>query len=222
MFRFGPFELDTARRQLVRDGRATHLTPKAFDLLRLLISAAPRVVPKAEIHDALWPHTVVADATLVGLVKELRRALDDTAPEAPIIRTAHRIGYAFEAPLAPQQQGRGSQLWLIDGERRISLQNGENVVGRDPQVAVWLDYASVSRRHARIVVADGRAVLEDLGSKNGTTVGAERIASPRELRDGERLEFGRVTLVFRTQPTALATVTQAWPAALPESGGERV
>jgi DNA-binding winged helix-turn-helix (wHTH) protein len=221
MLRFGPFELDTPRRQLTRDGRAIHLTPKAFALLQLLVAAAPRVVPKAEIHDALWPRTVVADTTLVGLVKEVRRALDDTAADTPIIRTAHRVGYAFEAPLAPHAPSRGAQYWLVEGERRISLQNGENVVGRDPEATVWLDYASVSRRHARIVVTDGRAVLEDLGSKNGTTVGAERVAGARALRDGDCLEFGRVTLIFRTMPTALATVTQDWSTAKPEAGGTR-
>ena len=43
--RFGPFSLDRARRALSRDGATLHLTPKAFDLLSLLIVEAPRVVP---------------------------------------------------------------------------------------------------------------------------------------------------------------------------------
>ena len=50
MARFGPFEFDAARRQVTRDGCDVHLTPKAFDLLGVLIEAAPRVVPKAELH----------------------------------------------------------------------------------------------------------------------------------------------------------------------------
>ena len=54
-----------------------HLTPKGFDLLALLVSEAPRVVPKAELHQRMWPGTFVSDATLVGLVKEVRRALHD-------------------------------------------------------------------------------------------------------------------------------------------------
>src|SRR5262245_9249814 len=103
MARFGSFELDTAQRQLRRDGRDVHVTPKAFDLLTLLVDAAPRVVRKTEIHERLWPNTFVADATLTGLIKELRRALDDRDSEAPLIRTAHRVGYAFSAALEPAQ-----------------------------------------------------------------------------------------------------------------------
>ena len=49
------------------------MTPKAFDLLTLLINAAPHVVPKAELHGRLWPNGVVTDSTLVGLVQEIRR-----------------------------------------------------------------------------------------------------------------------------------------------------
>ena len=76
MARFGTFELDSQRRQLRRGEQDLHLTPKAFDLLSLLIDAAPRVVPKSELHQRLWPSGVVTDATLVGLVKEIRRVLE--------------------------------------------------------------------------------------------------------------------------------------------------
>src|SRR5687767_11287417 len=92
---FGPFTLDDARRHLIRQRLTVHLTPKAFDLLLLLVTEAPRVVSKRELHERLWPRTFVSDATLAGLIKELRRALDDHDPDAPVIRTAHRIGYAF-------------------------------------------------------------------------------------------------------------------------------
>jgi DNA-binding winged helix-turn-helix (wHTH) protein len=78
--RFGAFALDSDRRQLTRRGDDIHLTPKAFDLLVLLADQAPRVVRKSVLHERLWPGTFVSDATLVGLVKELRRALDDRDP----------------------------------------------------------------------------------------------------------------------------------------------
>src|SRR6516164_6861604 len=97
--KFGAFELDTGQRLLRRDGAEIHLTPKAFDLLVLLIEHAPLVVAKEALHRAMWPTTFVSDATLVGLIKELRRALDDHDREAPIIRTVQRVGYAFCQPL---------------------------------------------------------------------------------------------------------------------------
>jgi DNA-binding winged helix-turn-helix (wHTH) protein len=59
--RFGAFTLDDARRALLRGDTAIHLTPKAFDLLALLASEAPRVVNKTELHERLWPGTFVSD-----------------------------------------------------------------------------------------------------------------------------------------------------------------
>ena len=72
--RFAGFILDSDRRQLLRDSAEVHLTPKAFDLLTLLVTEAPRVVSKPELHRHLWPTTFVSDTTLVGLVKELSTA----------------------------------------------------------------------------------------------------------------------------------------------------
>ena len=57
------------------------------------------MVPKSELHERLWKETFVSDATLVGVVKELRRVLDDRSPDLPIIRIAHRVGYAFCRPV---------------------------------------------------------------------------------------------------------------------------
>jgi DNA-binding winged helix-turn-helix (wHTH) protein len=213
MARFGSFEFDAARRQLSRDGSEVHLTPKAFDLLNVLLEAAPRVVPKGELHRRLWPTTFVSDATLVGLIKELRRALADRDPSAPLIRTAPRVGYAFcgavtVSPTVPPVQTPLVWHWILVGERRIPLCEGENAIGRDPKAAVWLDFAYVSRRHARIVVSDARAVLEDVGSKNGTAVGSEPLTGARELRNGDRLRFGRIDAVFCSSASGLPTVTQ--------------
>lgn len=99
MRRFRSFVLDEARRQLRRDGYELHLTPKAFDMLVLLVDAAPRVVRKSELHDRLWPNGIVSDASLVGLVGEIRRALGDHDQGERIIRAVPRVGYAFDAPV---------------------------------------------------------------------------------------------------------------------------
>jgi DNA-binding winged helix-turn-helix (wHTH) protein len=209
MARFGSFEFDAARRQLSRDGRDVHLTPKAFDLLKALIDAAPSVVTKSDLHRRLWPTTFVSDATLVGLIKELRRALDDHDPSSPLIRTAPRIGYAFcrTVAVAPVETPLVWH-WILIDERRIALGEGENVIGRDPQCVVWLDFACVSRRHARLVVSDTQAVLEDIGSKNGTAVSSVPLTGARPLRDGDRLTFGKIEAVFRSSASGFPTVTQ--------------
>ena len=209
MARFGTFELDSQRRQLRRGDEDLHLTPKAFDLLSVLVDAAPRVVPKSELHQRLWPAGVVTDATLVGLVKEIRRVLEDTNPQAPLIRTAHRVGYAFDVPVtrAPPQAPRLSH-WLIVGERRIALMDGENIIGRDPDVNVWLDSATVSRRHARLVVTSTGTVLEDLASKNGTSIDGTPITASQPLRNGQRFACGHLDMTYRESGASAPTATQ--------------
>jgi DNA-binding winged helix-turn-helix (wHTH) protein len=208
--RFGRFELDSARRQLRRDGTSVHLGPKAFDLLSLLVEASPRVVPKADLHERLWPRGVVSDATLVALVKELRRALDDRDRLSRVIRTVHRVGYAFEQPIEHTESPPTSLTahWLTAGDRRLPLASGENIVGRAAQADVRIEHSTVSRRHARIVVAGGEARVEDLESKNGTRVAGSRLEEPLILRDGDRLAFGQVLIIYRRVDPGSSTVTQ--------------
>jgi DNA-binding winged helix-turn-helix (wHTH) protein len=208
--RFGSFALAADSRRLTRAGQNLHLTPKAFDLLVLLVAAAPRVVPKAELHARLWPDSFVADTTLVGLVKEVRRVLGDTDAVAPVIRTVARVGYAMAAPVhAAGPEAPETRHWLVADGRSFPLTAGTNIVGREPAVGVWLDSGSVSRRHASIEVAGDAARLEDLGSKNGTTVNGGAIRGPLALRDGDRLLIGTVPLTYRTSATSLSTETRA-------------
>ncbi len=209
--RFKHLAYDSARRQVLdADGLPLHLTPKAFELLSLLIERAPSVVTKAEIHGRLWPAVFVSDATLVGLVKELRRVLQDRDPSSPIIRTAHRIGYALcEVERASESRGAVAAHWIVDEHRRISLRQGDNILGRDPRSNVWVDLAGVSRRHARIVIQDARAEIEDLGSKNGTSVGNTPLTAVYVLRDGDAINVGPARLMYRFSESGASTETTA-------------
>jgi hypothetical protein len=206
--RFSGYQLDGDARRLTHDGADVHLTPKAFDLLCVLVDAVPRVVPKAELHGRLWPDSFVSEATLTGLVKELRRALDEPALPSHI-RTAHGVGYAF----APGADGReavtsGTRHWLMVSGRSIVLAAGENVIGRDPGAAVRLDYAGVSRRHARVTLDGYGATLEDLGSKNGTRIGDEAVTGAVRLENGDAIRVGPAMLVYRMSTEAATTETQ--------------
>jgi DNA-binding winged helix-turn-helix (wHTH) protein len=209
--RFKQLTYDSARRQLLdADCQPLHLTPKAFELLSLLIERAPAVVTKAEIHGRLWPGVFVSDATLVGLIKELRRVLEDREPSAPIIRTAHRIGYALcDVERAAETRVTLAAHWIVDEHRRISLHQGENIVGRDPRSDVWVDLAGVSRRHARILIQDARAEIEDLGSKNGTSVGNTHVTAVYVLRDGDAIKVGPARLMYRFSESGASTETTA-------------
>ena len=52
--RFGPFNLDLDTRQLSRESREVHLSPKAFELLVTLVSDRPKVLPKAGVDRQLF------------------------------------------------------------------------------------------------------------------------------------------------------------------------
>ena len=206
--RFGSFELDAGRRQLFRDGCLIHLQPKAFDLLKLLVDAAPHVVAKSELHQRLWPNGIVSDSALVYLVKEVRRALGDHGRSVPMIRTAHRVGYAFDAPVMRPPRASLSR-WLVAGERYIPLADGEHLIGRDPEADVILDYSTVSRRHARLVVSEAAVVLEDFDSKNGTTMGGALLTGAVTLCNGDRFACGGIPLTYRESNAGMPTATQA-------------
>ena len=211
--RFGAFAFHADRRQVLRDGTAVHLTPKAFDLLGLLIERAPAVVSKAEIHERLWPDMFISEATLAGLVKELRRALSDDRAGA-LIRTAHRVGFAFTGSTddqAPTSIAPAVTHWLVLGTQRIELRHGVNVIGRDPDAAVWLDVPGVSRRHAQIVLENAAATLEDLGSKNGTLLGDRPVRGRVELHNAHRIQVASELLVYHVSGRGVSTATQPIP-----------
>jgi DNA-binding winged helix-turn-helix (wHTH) protein len=201
--------LDPATRQLVRDGQPVHLTPKAFDLLEALVSCRPRVLTKAEARERLWPGTHVADGNLANLVKEVREALADDARNPRYVRTVHGVGHAFCGDARgddPDDGATGGDPALVfrlewDGGL-IALAEGEYLLGRHPRSVVPTASETVSRRHARLRIADGRAVLEDLGSRHGTFVAGQRIEAPRALSDGERFRLGPLHFTLRTsQPS---------------------
>ena len=195
----GDCVFDSNTREVVREGRPVPLSPKAFALLELLVRRRPDAVSKDEIHEHLWPNVFVSSANLANLVVELRAALGDNARKPRFLRTVSRFGYAFAAdPVgAPSGPPRPFACRLVWGPREIALDASENVIGRDSAAVVWIDDASVSRRHARITLDDKGATIEDLGSKNGTFVRGRRIEKPARLGDRDAIKIGPARLVFR-------------------------
>lgn len=196
--RFGDCEFDPDTREVFRAGTPVHVSPKAFALLAALIERRPKAISKDELHALLWPDTFVSDANLPNLVAELREALGDDAREPRIIRTVPRFGYSFRADVSGESPAPPlSSCRLIWGDREIALRAGQNLIGRDENGALWIDDVAVSRRHARIVVEGDSAILEDLGSKNGTFLRGERIDSPVKLRDEDLITIGPASMIFR-------------------------
>jgi pimeloyl-ACP methyl ester carboxylesterase/DNA-binding winged helix-turn-helix (wHTH) protein len=105
MYAFGTFELDPACFELRRDGAAIHVERQVFDVLRYLLEHRHRVVPKAELLDAIWGDRFISDSTLSSRLKAARRAIGDDGTAQRLIATVHGVGYRFvgDATESPQR-----------------------------------------------------------------------------------------------------------------------
>lgn len=201
--RFGEFTFDDGTRQLMRGETALHLSPKAFQLLALLLASRPSVVDRTALRQQLWPDTHVVEAALGNLMAEIRATLGDAG--SGVVRTVHGVGYAFSGdaddlddatrPKPPEPP----RYWVVWNHRAIVLDSSSCVVGRDPGCAIWIDAPGVSRRHARIDISPHNGVpsIEDLDSTNGTYVGGKRVTRPKTVVDGDQITLGEATLTFR-------------------------
>ena len=217
--RFGDCLFDPESRQLFHGGAPVPLSPKAFALLEILVRNRPRAMAKSELQEALWPDTFVVEANLANLVAELREAMGEKGHRDGCLRTVHGFGYAFSGEAAGNsgvRAGLASAFSLVRDGRALPLAAGENVIGRDPQAAVFVDDSTVSRRHARVTVKGNEAFLEDLGSKNGTTVGGRAPDASRGLRHGDAILVGSVLFTVRvaSPPGETATLRET-PASVP-------
>lgn len=212
--RFGSFEFDTGTRELRHAGAAVHLSPKSFDLLQLLVERRPALVTKSELQDRLWPDTVVLEANLGNAVAEIRKALGDDPRSPQFVWTVSRRGYRFSADVEVIRPPEGTRppgairWWLVWKDTILPLAEGDNLVGRNPGSGIWIDGGSVSREHAHILIAGGRATVEDRQSTNGTFVDGARISSRHPLVDGSTVTFGSEQVVFREWSDTAAPATE--------------
>jgi hypothetical protein len=119
----------------------------------------------------------------------------DNVTRAISSNTADRLGLARS----------GAELVVLDDagqpKDRISITDPPITVGRLSSNDVVLSDPNVSRRHAELRLNDGRWVLTDLGSTNGTLVNG-KLAREHPLSDGDRLSFGTSELIFELKGTS--------------------
>jgi hypothetical protein len=188
-------------------------------VVQLLVNGS-RAISKAELQQRLWPSTFVEETNLAGLVAEIRRALRDSASSPTFIRTVYGFGYRFVGDVttgmaATRSHASRAKLCVVWAKREMVLMEGANIIGREPDSTIQIDARGVSRHHARIVVAQDIAMLEDLGSKNGTLVNGRRISTAARLSDGDEINLGTVTLTFRIAP--LPSPTETVPVPMPSA-----
>lgn len=208
--RFGDCLFDPESRQLFHGGGPVPLSPKAFALLEILVGNRPRAMAKLELQETLWPDTFVVEANLANLVAEIREGMGEKGRRDGFLRTVHGFGYAFSGEATGDsgvRAGLASVFSLVRDGHAIPLAPGENVIGRDPHAAVFVDDNTVSRRHARVTVEGDEAFLEDLASKNGTTVGGRAPDASRSLKHGDAILVGSVLFAVRVAAAAAETAT---------------
>ncbi len=228
-FRLGEWLVQPSLDRLTLGDRTVRIRPRLMDVLCFLAEHQGQVRSKDDIIAAVWAKPYMAESVLSRSIAELRRVLDDNAAEPRFIETITKRGYRLIAPVelvggSSQRPNEAERVparnpvtlgehtcGLCWGEQEIPLVEGENLIGRIREAAVRISSTRVSRRHARIVVTGGRAVLEDLGSKNGTYLRGRRIDRPVQLSDGDEICFGRDVVVFRFCYPSGTTVTGEAP-----------
>ena len=181
---------------------------------------------RAEYDKAAWGETFDAQATALPLTNDMRTGVrcpmgpDPSCPVVqgrvvPVDKFCPDCGYALAGlspetafdPAALPDPARSARL-----EDRNSftypLRPGVNTVGREGTDVLIFD-KTVSRSHARLEIEDdGRALVEDLGSTNGTQVGGERLLPnvPRRLANGDAVQFGSIALVLRLPEMAVSDI----------------
>ncbi|MDX1584963.1 MAG: winged helix-turn-helix domain-containing protein, partial [Thermoanaerobaculia bacterium] len=214
---FDDFELDSERRELFRRGVPLHLSPKAFDLLEILVSERPRAVPKQELQERIWRDVIVEEANLTNLVSELRGVLADHPRRPLYIKTVHGFGYAFVAeasdPTERPPNGTGFPkrqalmiaagvalvfvaILVVAALKRASSLDAQGVVTPDPPVVVTPIRTAESLRWAA-ASPDGRFLAYSTQAPAKKTIrllhletGAEVELTPLEnVHSIERLDF---------------------------------
>ena len=202
LIRFGPFEMDPDTGELRRRGARIQLQQQPFQVLAMLLERPGRLVTREHLRTRIWPDSVFVDFDhgLNKAVSKLRRALGDSADDPRYVETLARRGYRFVAPvdgIAPAAAAATSTLRLIWEGRALAVSEGSSDIGRDRGAAICVDAPSVSRRHARVVFREGRATIEDLRSKNGTSVNGRTIDGAVALSDGDEIRVGSALLLVR-------------------------
>lgn len=162
LYQFGPFRLNPAEHQLLRDGQSVPVTPKVFDTLVVLVEHHGHLLKKDELLRTLWPDSTVEEDNLTHNISALRKALGDDHDGNRFIETVPRLGYRFvaevlelpesEAPkietaINPNFSAPAFSRWLANRKAIVLLILAAAVVG----AGAYLRFANPSKESAATV-----------------------------------------------------------------------
>src|SRR5262245_60992987 len=159
IYEFGRFRLDAAERLLLRNGKTVSLTPKAFDLLLVLVEGHGHLLEKDELLKKVWPDTFVEEANLASNISQLRKALGDGENGNRYIETARKRGYRLVASVKEVMEERakptiqerpGLQSAVAEGELAA---NASELITAHPTVKAGSLTGRVNRYQRNALVA---------------------------------------------------------------------
>jgi Tol biopolymer transport system component/DNA-binding winged helix-turn-helix (wHTH) protein len=130
LYEFGGFRFNTETNTLWRDGELISLSPKALELLRLLVEKQGEIVSKQEIFDRVWANTFVEEGVLTQNIYTLRRALGNDENGRPLIENIARRGYHLTVPIRalPKQDAQTSQINPDSAEILLATQTRTEII----------------------------------------------------------------------------------------------
>jgi len=206
LYEFGPFQLDTAERQLLRDGEPVQLTPKVFETLCLLVERGGHLVGKDELIKRLWPEDkFVEEANLTNNVWMLRKTLGEKQGGQSYIETVPKRGYRFTAPVRELELPaadaevileKHSRTRIVTKEEKEEADNGNNIeaapLPAQKQVAAIVAEPRHMWRARPPVIALVVAALFVAGA--ATAFGIHWLISKRQSRDRVAVPFSEMEI----------------------------
>ena len=116
-YEFDRFRLDATGRVLYRGDKVIPLSPKAADVLLLLVQRSGDVVEKEELLKQVWQDAFVEEGSLTGAIFVLRKALGDPREEGEWIATVPKRGYRFAIPVKVRDEAVASPLPKLQFQR---------------------------------------------------------------------------------------------------------
>jgi DNA-binding winged helix-turn-helix (wHTH) protein/TolB-like protein/Tfp pilus assembly protein PilF len=110
LYEFGKFRLDPAEHLLLCLGKSVPLTPKAFEILQILLEGNGHLLAKEELMRRVWPDSFVEEANLTVNISALRRVLGETPDGQQYIETVPKRGYRFVTPVTELRNGGVSSV----------------------------------------------------------------------------------------------------------------
>jgi pSer/pThr/pTyr-binding forkhead associated (FHA) protein len=102
---------------------------------------------------------------------------------------------------ATRKSRKPAELVVVRGEtekgRNVKLRAGGHVIGRGPDADIVIDDPYASEFHARVGIQDGKVMVHDLGSTNGTYVNGRRVTTPAAVSTGDTVQIGKTILEVR-------------------------